>query len=230
MSKYMNINVLTCIICNIEHERGMIRMTEEWKRIEVNGVTYESYEVSTWGRVRSLNYKGTGKIEIMKQKEDKYGYLVVRLYKNGKRKEYFVHRLVAIMFIPNPYNKPTVNHINENKHDNRVENLEWATQKEQINHGTRTERQAKTRRERSKTYKQGERKSKRVLCVETGIIYDSTMEVERVLGLSHGHISRCCRKKYGFKSCGGFHWEYVDDTDDTEESENLCFKPLTLVA
>lgn len=79
----------------------------------------------------------------LKQTYDRYGYLAITVSHQSQRKTYKVHRLVACTFIPNPENKPTVNHINGNKDDNRVENLEWATQYEQtahaIKHGLRNE-------------------------------------------------------------------------------------------
>ena len=106
-------------------------MEEEiWKPIK----DFEGYyEVSNIGRVRSLNYKRTGKGKILKNIEDYKGYLEVGLTKNGKRKQFKVHRLVAEAFIPNPENKPCIDHINTVKSDNRVENLRWVTYKENSN-------------------------------------------------------------------------------------------------
>ena len=106
-------------------------MEEEiWKPIK----DFEGYyEVSNIGRVRSLNYKRTGKEKILKNIKDYKGYLEVVLTKNGKRKQFKVHRLVAEAFIPNPENKPCIDHINTVKSDNRVENLRWATYKENSN-------------------------------------------------------------------------------------------------
>ena len=106
-------------------------MEEEiWKPIK----DFEGYyEVSNIGRVRSLNYKRTGKEKILKNIEDYKGYLEVGLTKNGKRKQFKVHRLVAEAFIPNPENKPCIDHINTVKSDNRVENLRWVTYKENSN-------------------------------------------------------------------------------------------------
>lgn len=99
---------------------------EVWKDIK----GYEDlYQVSNLGNVKSLNYNNTGKSKLLKLCFDKYGYLQVGLCKNKKHKIYRVHRLVAITFIPNPMNYPVVNHIDEIKENNNVENLEWCTVK-----------------------------------------------------------------------------------------------------
>lgn len=111
---------------------------EEWKPIKgFEGL----YEVSNQGRVRSLDriiideigrnrlYKG----RIMKPRDNSKGYHFVGLYKNGVIKTPTVHRLVAEAFIPNPDNKPEIDHLNTNRKDNRVENLMWATSKENNN-------------------------------------------------------------------------------------------------
>lgn len=113
---------------------------EVWKDIP----GYEScYQASNLGRIKSCNrlvkYKN-GKTQpikekILKQNISTSGYLQVSLCKNNIREKVMVHRVIAITFIENKENKPTVNHINEIKTDNRVENLEWATYKEQINCG-----------------------------------------------------------------------------------------------
>ena len=113
--------------------------TEVWKNI----VGYEGlYEVSNKGRVYSHFIKG------IKKKRLHNGYEVIDLTKDNKRTTKSVHRLVAIAFIDNPENKPTVNHINEIKSDNNVENLMWATHKENSNWGTLKERQTKIVNER----------------------------------------------------------------------------------
>jgi hypothetical protein len=102
---------------------------EIWKAI----INYEGlYEVSNWGRVKSLNYNHTGKEGILKPGATTDGYLFVALCKNGERTTKRVSRLVAEAFIPNPENKATVDHINQIRDDNRAENLQWLTQQEQV--------------------------------------------------------------------------------------------------
>ena len=110
----------------------MLLPKQIWKDIP----GYEGlYEVSNTGRVRSLNYNGTGKTKVMKLSTNKLGYKKVGLCKDGKRKVYFIHRLVALAFIPNPNNYPIINHKDENPSNNAVWNLEWCTQKYNINYG-----------------------------------------------------------------------------------------------
>jgi ribosomal protein S25 len=106
-------------------------MEEIWKDIkDFEGM----YQISNLGRVKTLNYKNTGKEEIRALSLTKDGYYKVRLLCNNKDKTVRVHRLVAEAFIPNNDNKETVNHIDGNKQNNRVDNLEWADRHEQLYH------------------------------------------------------------------------------------------------
>lgn len=125
-------------------------MKEIWKEIE----DYEGeYEVSNLGNVRSLNYRRSGEIKLLKQYTDKKGYKYVRLSKNGKGKIYKIHRLVAMAFIPNPDNLPIVNHIDECKSNNMVSNLEWCTVAYNNTYGTARKRASeKMRGEKSPLY------------------------------------------------------------------------------
>ena len=105
---------------------------EIWRDIVDDDVDYEGkYQVSNFARVRSFH---RDKVKIIKPDIIHTGYLRVLLYKNGKTKSYYVHVLVAKAFIPNPENKTQVNHIDGNKFNNNVENLEWVTPSENIVH------------------------------------------------------------------------------------------------
>ena len=115
-------------------------MVEIWRDIDgYNGL----YQVSNLGRVKSVErYTKHNVSKICKRRErflgstNEYGYRVVGLYKDGKQKLYKVHRLVAQTFIPNPNNLPEINHINEIRNDNRVENLEWCDRDYNLHYGS----------------------------------------------------------------------------------------------
>lgn len=165
-------------------------MSEIWKPIE----NYEDYFISSFGNVKSTKkWNGTSE-RILKPGITKKGYCLVVLRKNGESKYFSVHRLVAKAFIPNPENFDQVNHINEIKTDNRVENLEWCDGKYNMNYGSRRSKQI-------------QKVSKPVLCVETNTVYRSTVHASKELSISQGNISRCCLGKA--KTCGGFHWKYI---------------------
>lgn len=160
---------------------------EIWKRIK----DFPDYEISNWGRVKSYKRdKINGR--ILKTPPGNNGYAQVNIYNpdSKKMKHFHIHRLVAESFIPNPENKEHVNHIDENKLNNYVGNLNWMTPKENNNHGTHNEKI-----------------SKKVRCLETGKIYCSGWEAYRQTGISHIH----CACNGDRKTAGGFHWEYVSN-------------------
>lgn len=162
---------------------------EEWKTVFIDGEQYD-YEVSTHGNIRRTK---TGR--IIKKQVNKNGYVYVNLSHNGIVKKFKVHRLVAIMFIENnDETKTQVNHIDENKQNNHITNLEWTTPKQNSNHGTRTKRIV-------------EKTSKKILCVETGRIFNSISEASRILEIDVSNIEKCLKGKR--KTCGGYHWEYI---------------------
>ena len=106
---------------------------ERTKPIFINGIKTK-YLITDRGSVYSTDFKHTGKVKRLKTRYDKDGYEIVTIYLDGKRYDLKVHRLVAIAFIPNPKNKPEVNHKNGNKKKNNKKNLEWATTGENIYH------------------------------------------------------------------------------------------------
>jgi hypothetical protein len=172
---------------------------EEWNYIPGYN---KKYEVSTDGRVRVSDYRGTGKKRIRRLQNSNRGYKRVILTNGNIKKYELVHRLVAMAFIPNPENKETVNHKNEIKYDNRLINLEWMTQKENTNYGTgRYRAVAKTRNGiLSKKVKQYTLDGKLVK------IWPSAAEAGRN-GYRQGCISNCCRGLY--KKAHNHIWEYA---------------------
>jgi hypothetical protein len=102
---------------------------EEWRQI--NG--FKDYYVSNFGRVANFNYRNTGKRILMKTFTTKAGYYQIALVNNGKRIKKYIHRLIAEAFIPNPQNKPEIDHIDTNRKNNSINNLRWATKIENLN-------------------------------------------------------------------------------------------------
>lgn len=170
------------------------------------------YQVSNLGNVKSLKRK---EIKILLPLISKKGYCCVCLYKKCKFKHAMIHRLVANAFIPNPENKPQINHIDGNKKNNHIKNLEWCTNSENQKHSYQVlgnVRSDELRKKISQTLKgkfinEMGANSKKVLCKETNIIYCSQVEAERKTGISRKCISLCCCRKT--KTAGGYHWEYA---------------------
>jgi hypothetical protein len=179
-------------------------MVEQWKDIK----GYEGiYQVSNLGRVKTLSNNASRKERIRKNKIDKRGYSVIILHKNKNRKNCNVHRLVAEAFIPNPENKPCIDHINTIRTDNRVENLRWCTQKENVNNPISLEKM-KSSQLGSKHWKS---KSVIQFTIEGEIvnIWESSMIIENTIGINNSLIWRCCHGKN--ETTHGFKWQYVED-------------------
>lgn len=162
-------------------------MIEQWKDIK----GYEGlYQVSNLGRVKSVR-----KDLILKKNVNKNnGYEQVTLYNHCYCKTFSVHRLVAQAFIPNPKNLPQVNHRNEIKTDNVVENLEYCDAKYNCNYGTKND---KIRKPTNQYTKKGE-------FIKT---WSSLTEIQEKLGFRKSNLSNCCNGR--LPSCYGFIWKYV---------------------
>ena len=193
-------------------------MREEWKDIK----GFEGYyQVSNLGRVRSLDreiyhsynktishYKGS----IMKLSKRRKGYLGLVLMKGNKQKSFLVHRLVAEAFIPNPNNYDQVNHIDENKTNNQVDNLEWCNCKYNVNYGSCIERMKATRT--NNTHNQ-----RPVKCVETGEIFKNSRDAERKTGYKSRSIRAVCNGEY--KTLHGLHWIFLDSIPKNNGTINV---------
>lgn len=163
----------------------------EWR--DVPG--YEGYyAVNENGEIYSKRSRKT-----LKPKTDRYGYKAVALSRDGDVKHKTVHRIVATAFIPNPACKPTVNHINENKSDNRVCNLEWATHRENDNYGSRNVRMSfsKSMHPVARTVNGTEE------------IFSGVKDASRKTGIAHSQITRYCRNIGN--SIHNKEWRYINE-------------------
>ena len=151
---------------------------------------YESlYAITRDGRVWSYKSNKFLKPSLVR------GYHRVILYKEGKEKAFRIHRLVAEAFIPNPDGLPQVNHKDEDKSNNCVENLEWCDAKYNANYGTRTERAIN-------------KISIPIYCVELDKTFKSQTEAAKELGLDNRNINKCCKGKV--KTHSGYHFRYAE--------------------
>lgn len=181
-------------------------MQEIWKDIK----GYEGlYQVSNLGNVRSLCFKNSNKIKLLKTSPTNCGYYKVQLYKNGIPKMHYVHRLVAKSFIENPLLKPEVNHLDGNKSNNKVNNLEWATDKENQDHATDTGLRAiSPMKGRTGALNPNSRAVIQRDMDGNFIRYWSSISLaSQGLGCSPSTISGClCGRK---RTAKGFLWEYA---------------------
>ena len=159
------------------------------------------YAISTKGRVRNIR---TGR--ILKYGIDGHGYPFVVLYKaNSKPKQIKIHKLVAESFIDNPNKLPQVDHIDEVKTNNDVSNLRWVSASENIRHSS---------------HKQSCKIKQLTLDGELVKVWESSKQIEKETGYSHGNILKCCRGKY--KQAYGYHWEYTDPSQQHKHNRPVA--------
>lgn len=179
-------------------------MEEIWK--DVNG--YEGlYQVSNTGRVRSLNYNHTGEVKILAPSSDRRGYKHVNLFSQGTRRIKLIHRLVAEAFINNPDNLPHVNHKDECKSNNVVENLEWCTQEYNNNYNGRAKRAGVNIKKALEGKIPDANPPKKVyqytMNNELVKVWKSTAECVRN---GYNHVSECCNNIR--KQDKGYKWSF----------------------
>lgn len=186
---------------------------EEWKDIK----GYEGlYQVSNWGRVKSLerwvDFGTTTKRKIeeilLKASDNGNGYKCVKLGRNGGKK--FVHRLVAEAFIDNPNNYPCINHKDENKTNNNVDNLEWCSYSYNINYGNRTKKALENKKDTKNNIR-----SKPIVAIDFNgnikYLFPSIGEAHRE-GFNLSGISQCCNfKRSSYKN---LIWRFIKNNED----------------
>lgn len=197
-------------------------MKEEWRTVP----NWDLYEISNYGRLRSKDRivrdnKGQylKKGRLLKPVKDKYGYYTFWLKQDGKEKNMKIHRLVAFAFIPNPDKKPCINHIDNNPSNNRVDNLEWCTMKENTAWMIKQGRFKRTKQWLDRLHKSQEPIYKAVkgTNIETGeiLIFNSVNSV-REKGFQPSCVCVCCKHKKGVKQHKGYRWEYIDAKHNSE--------------
>lgn len=175
-------------------------MEETWKNIE----NYDNYEINNYGVVRIKKNK-----KILKYQIDKDGYYKITLWKKGKCKCFRVNRLVAITFLENPNNLPVVNHKDENKQNNYVENLEWCTVAYNNAYGTKGKRGGEKLRGKLRYTKTNRKVAQYDLDDNIIETYRSISTIAKKLKVDGTHIVDVCRGRR--KVAYGYKWRYIDE-------------------
>ena len=171
---------------------SVIENGELWASVK----EYPNYQVSHKGNIRSLNYNRTGVVKNMIPKPDKWGYLICVLRNKNGKKTLHIHRLISDVFIPNPNRLSQINHIDGDKNNNSINNLEWCSQSYNMNHAYKN---FLNPRQKGVVQKNS---NGNVLNV-----FRSAHEASRVTGINRGNISNCCIGNTSH--AGGYIWEYA---------------------
>lgn len=180
---------------------------EIWKDIEgYNG----RFQVSNLGRIKTFNYKNTGVEKILKPKKHSKGYLHIQLMSGELNKTFTIHRLVAEAFIPNPENLPCVNHKDENKTNNNVDNLEWCDRKYNNNYSMKLHPERFVNKKSSDVYKRRLDLRVNQFDLNGNLIktWDNSRTIQNETGMSDWSISECCRNKR--HTAYGYIWQYAN--------------------
>lgn len=172
---------------------------------------FPGYFVSNAGNIYSCNGRWNKDFSRLTPWQNKQGYLLVDFRIGNQKIHKSVHRLVAEAFIPNPENKPQVNHKNGIKTDNRVKNLEWVSQSENMLHAHRVIKTARSPKYWIGKFGKDNPTSKIVLQIKDGKIiaeFYGLMEANRITGVDFRYISACCRHKQN--TAGGYKWKFKE--------------------
>ena len=190
-----------------------LKVMEIWKDVK----NYEGYyQVSDLGNVRSLDHIGSDghryKGKLLNPKGDKLGYKRVHVSKKGVDDWLLVHRLVAEAFITKPSEEcDVVNHLDNNPSNNRADNLEWTTYKGNMQWAAA---QGRMKYNPQNLKKAQESLRRAVIAIDKNgnrYYFESQAEAAKTLKVSHSHIAQACRKDYGYKTVGGYTWEYAKE-------------------
>lgn len=179
------------------------REGEIWKNIpEYNG----DYQVSNLGRIKSMKYRSSNRTAILRQKQKDNGYIQIILCSNGKPKHLHTHRVVAQVFTPTDDVKLQIDHIDTNRTNNNINNLQWCTHKENMNNPISREKNSKSNKGRIALNK------KRTYMIDSSTgdilnVFHSATEAAKILNICHSCITDVCRGER--KTAGGYKFEFL---------------------
>lgn len=188
----------------LDNQKGNNIMIEEWRDV----VGFEGlYQVSNLGNVKRIkNGSGTQPGRILKPRINR-GYYRVNLSKNSHTTDKRIHRLVAQAFIPNPENKPEIDHIDGNVQNNNIDNLRWVTPKENM----QNENTKDVLINRKKRYGKENHSSRPIICEELQTLFWGANEAQRCTGIWQQSICKVLSGKRN--TAGGLHWRYATERE-----------------